>query len=95
MKLQLLVFAVAFAQLALISLNTLNIVRHNVVGAILTSLCITCTWAFNVNIITTDPKEVIVAYGLGCAAGTATLITLDKRRKGNDSTEDSRGQAGD
>jgi hypothetical protein len=84
MKLQLLVFAVAFAQLALISLNTLNIVRQRVLPAVLTSLCITATWAFNVNIITTDPKEVIVAYGLGCAAGTATLITLDKRRRKHD-----------
>jgi hypothetical protein len=84
-KLQLLVFVVAFAQLALISLNTLNIVRGRVLGAVLTSFCITGTWAFNVNIITTDPGEVIIAYGLGCAAGTATLITLDKRRKRNDS----------
>ena len=81
MKIQLLVFATAFAQLALISLNTLNIVRQNVLSAVLTSFCITAVWVVNVNLITTDPMQYIMAYGLGCAAGTATLITLDKRRK--------------
>ena len=74
-----LVFIASFTQVGLISINTLNIVRVNVLAAFFTSWGITLSWAFGVVHIVQDPTEYIWAYGLGAALGISTVTHFGEK----------------
>lgn len=75
---QVLVFFAAFIQVGLISFNTLNIVKHRLGLAFMTSWGISFMWMYNVTHIVESPQEFFFAYGFGAAIATSIIIFIDR-----------------
>lgn len=69
-------FVLAWAQVALISLNTWQIANSKYIGALIVGFFISLVWTMNVKKIAFSEWTVRIVYCTGASVGTATGLIL-------------------
>lgn len=71
-------FFYSYLQIALISINTIILTRHNYFGIFILSFLISLLWTFNVSriAVSTIKQKILYSLGAGCGAISGVLFTL-------------------